>query len=73
MISSIDVIKKTTTQISTDKMSIILQTPMSSYATETKNAFNPYLLGDDSSNDALEYILDLHPKFIARRHSVAKL
>ena len=73
MMSGIDVIKKTTARVSTDKMSIVLQTPMSSYATETKNAFNLYLLDNDGSNDALEYILDFHPKVIARKHSVAKL
>ena len=54
-------------------MSIVLQTPLYSYAAETKNAFNLYLLDDDGSNEDLECILDLHPKVIARRHSVAKL
>ena len=71
--SDIDVIKNTTARVSTYKTSIVLQTPLSSYATETKNASNSCLLDNDGSNEAIDYILDLHPKVIARRHSVAKL
>ena len=77
----IDLWKNKTPQnviISTDKRSVVLETFLPDNATETKMAFDSYIIGNIrrwKPDEALllKTVLDIHPKTIARKNSIAKL
>ena len=78
MMSGSDVTMNTTVRVSTDKKHLIIETPLSSYATEPSHAFHSYLIDDEGRNSTdeealMRAVLDIHPKTIARKHTIKKL
>ena len=68
----------TNVRVSTDKNALIIETILPQTATDPKEAFNSYIIGDVKKRTQLdiqlyETVLELHPKVTARKNSIAKL
>ena len=78
MMSGVSMYRRTHVRVSTDKRSVILQTTLPENATEPKEAFASYIVGEKYNLEPnegllLESVLEIHPKTIARKNSIAKL
>ena len=68
----------TNVRVSTDKSALIIETTLPQTATDPKEAFNSYIIGDVKKRTQLdiqlhETVLEFHPKVTARKNSIAKL
>ena len=78
MMSGVNMYRRTHVRVSTDKRSVVLETTLPENATEPKEAFGSYIVGEKynlepNAGFLLESVLEIHPKTIARKNSIAKL
>ena len=78
MMSGVHMYRRTQVRISTDKRSVVIETTLPENATEPKEAFGSYIIGETHTRKPsevlmLESVFEIHPKIIARKNSIAKL